>query len=136
MKVHRAGSRPSRKGPAETFSGTVRVDPVFMAEEPARQRSLMVTFEPGARTHWHTHPLGQMLYVVSGRGFAQVEGQAATPFGPGDVIWFEPGEKHWHGAAPDVAMVHMAIQEALDGSNVDWLEPVTDDQYGAATIEG
>jgi quercetin dioxygenase-like cupin family protein len=132
MIIHRAGSRPSREGPAETFTGRVRVDPVHMAEEPARQRSLVVTFEPGARTNWHTHPLGQMLFVMSGRGIAQVWGETPHDIRPGDVVWFEPGEKHWHGAAAATGMVHMAIQEALDGSNVDWLEAVTDDQYAGA----
>ena len=127
MIIHRAGSRPSRKGPKEFFTGTVRMDAVLMPDEPARQRSLLVTFEPGARTHWHTHPLGQMLYVMSGKGIAQVFGQDPQIIRPGDTVWFEPGEKHWHGAAPDVAMTHMAVQEDLNGSNVDWLEPVSDE---------
>ncbi len=130
MIIHRAGSRPSRVGPAETFSGSVRVDPINMPDPPARARSLNVTFEPGARTAWHTHPLGQTLIVTSGKGRAQKEGEAIHEIFPGDVIWFEPGERHWHGASPDTAMVHVAIQEADDtGSNVTWMEHVTDAEY-------
>ena len=131
MDIKRGGSRPSGKGPAEYFTGAVRVDPVIEAAAPARVRAAVVTFEPGARTAWHTHPLGQALLVVSGLGLAQSWGGPVQEIRPGDTVWFEPGEKHWHGAAPTVAMTHVAIQEALDGSPVDWLEQVSDEQYGA-----
>ena len=129
MLIHRVGSQPSRVGPAETFTGNVRVDPLIMADEPSRVRALNVTFEPGARTAWHTHPLGQTLIVTAGKGRAQKEGEPIQEIFPGDVVWFEPGERHWHGASPDVGMTHIAIQEALDGSNVDWLEHVEDADY-------
>lgn len=129
MDIKPAGSRPSETGPADYFTGNVRIDPVITAPEPARIRAALVTFEPGARTAWHTHPLGQTLHVVSGCGLAQTTGGAITPLRPGDTVWFAPGERHWHGAAPDCAMTHMALQEALDGSAVDWAEPVTDAQY-------
>ena len=131
MDIKRSGSRPSGKGPAEYFTGTVRIDPLFEAPEPARVRGASVTFEPGARTAWHTHPLGQTLIVTSGVGRAQREGGAIEEIRSGDVVWFAPGEKHWHGAAPTTAMMHIAIQEALNGSTVEWMEKVTDDQYRA-----
>jgi len=129
MEIKRSGSRPSGRGPAEYFTGAVRVDPLFEAPEPARARGAHVTFEPGARTAWHTHPLGQTLIVTSGRGLAQRWGGPIEEILPGDVIWFPPGEKHWHGAAPETAMSHIAVHEALNGSTVDWLEHVSDDQY-------
>jgi quercetin dioxygenase-like cupin family protein len=129
MEIKRCGSHPSGKGPAEYFAGTVRVDPLFEAADPARARGASVTFEPGARTAWHTHPLGQTLIVTSGVGRAQKWGSPVEEIRPGDVVWFEPGEKHWHGASPTVAMTHIAIQEALDGKVVDWKEKVSDEQY-------
>jgi quercetin dioxygenase-like cupin family protein len=129
MHIHRAGSRPSAKAPPDYFTGQVRQDPVIEAESPARLRAVMVTFEPGARTHWHTHPLGQTLIVTSGKGMAQKEGSAVEEIHPGDVVWFAPGERHWHGASPTTAMTHLAMQEALDGKAADWLQPVTDQQY-------
>lgn len=131
MDIKRAGSRPSAKGPPDYFTGTVRIDPLFEAAEPARARGAAVTFEPGARTAWHTHPLGQTLIVVSGCGRAQRFGGPVEEIRPGDVISFSPGEKHWHGAGPSTAMTHFAIQEALDGKTADWLEKVSDEQYGA-----
>ena len=129
MTVTRAGSRPSGKGPSDWFTGTVRVDPLFEASEPARVRGAAVTFEPGARTAWHTHPLGQTLIVLSGLGRVRRWDGPIEEIRPGDVVWIPPGEKHWHGASPTVAMTHLAIQEALDGKTVDWLEHVTDEQY-------
>jgi quercetin dioxygenase-like cupin family protein len=129
MEIKRCGSRPSGKGPAEYFTGTVRVDPLFEAADPARARGASVTFEPGARTAWHTHPLGQTLIVASGVGRVQKWGGPIEEIRPGDVVWFEPNEKHWHGAGPTVAMTHIAIQEALNGKVVDWMEKVSDDQY-------
>jgi quercetin dioxygenase-like cupin family protein len=129
MDIKRAGSRPSAKGPAEYFTGTVRMDPVIEAPDPSRLRAVIVTFEPGARTAWHTHPLGQTLLVISGLGRAQKRGGSIEEIRPGDVVWFAPGEKHWHGASPATAMCHLAIQEALDGKAVDWLEQVTDEEY-------
>ena len=129
MDIQRSGSRPSGKGPAEYFTGAVRIDPQFEAPAPARVRGASVTFEPGARTAWHTHPLGQTLIVTSGRGLAQRWGAPVEEIRPGDVVWFAPGEKHWHGAAPAAAMTHIAIQEALDGKVVDWMEKVSDAQY-------
>ena len=129
MEIKRVGTEPSTKGPAEYFTGTVRIDPLFSAPSPARAAGAAVTFEPGARTAWHTHPLGQTLIVTFGRGLAQREGGLVEEIRPGDVIWFEPGEKHWHGASPETAMQHVAIQEALDGKAVDWLEHVSDAQY-------
>ena len=129
MNITRAGSQPSNKGPADWFTGTVRIDPLFSAPAPARVACAAVTFEPGARTAWHTHPLGQTLIVLFGRGLAQREGGPIEEIRPGDVVWFAPGEKHWHGAAPDTAMQHIAIQEALDGKAVEWMEKVTDEQY-------
>ena len=131
MKITRAGSQPSGKGPAEWFTGTVRIDPLFQAEAPGRVAGAHVTFEPGARTAWHTHPLGQTLIVTSGRGRVQREGGPVEEIAPGDVVWFPAGEKHWHGAAPATAMTHIAIQEALDGRAVEWLEHVSDEQYGS-----
>jgi quercetin dioxygenase-like cupin family protein len=129
MDIKRAGSRPSIKGPADWFTGTVRIDALFDATSPARAAGGAVTFEPGARTAWHTHPLGQTLIVTFGHGWVQREGGAVEEIRPGDVVWFAPGEKHWHGASPETAMQHIAIQEALDGRAVDWLEHVTDEQY-------
>jgi quercetin dioxygenase-like cupin family protein len=129
MEIKRSGSRPAGKGPAEYFTGAVRIDPLFEAPEPARVRGASVTFEPGARTAWHTHPLGQTLIVTSGTGWVQRWGGPAQEIRPGDVVWFEPGEKHWHGATRRNAMTHIAIQEALNGSAVDWMEQVSDQQY-------
>ena len=131
MEIKRVGSQPSGRGPEAWFTGTVRVDPLFSAPEPARAGGALVTFEPGARTAWHTHPLGQTLIVTAGLGRVQREGGAIEEIRPGDVVWFPPGEKHWHGAGPTTAMSHIAIQEALNGSPVDWLEKVSDGQYGA-----
>jgi quercetin dioxygenase-like cupin family protein len=132
MDIMRSGSQPSGKGPAEWFTGTVRIDPLFQAHAPARAGGAAVTFEPGARTAWHTHPLGQTLIVTAGCGLVQREGGPIAEIRPGDVVWFPPGEKHWHGATPTVAMTHIAIQEALDGKAVEWLEHVSDQQYQAA----
>ena len=131
MDIKRSGSIPSAKGPGDYFTGTVRIDARFQGAEPARVGGATVTFEPGARTAWHTHPLGQTLLVISGLGRAQREGGAIKVIRPGDIIWFEPGEKHWHGASPTAAMSHIAIAESLDGRVVDWMEKVTDAQYGA-----
>ena len=133
MDIQRNGSRPAGKGPAEYFTGAVRVDPLFQALAPARVRGASVTFEPGARTAWHTHPLGQTLIVTAGCGLAQRWGDPIEVIRPGDVIWFPPGEKHWHGASATTAMTHFAIQEELDGKTVDWLEKVSDEQYQAGT---
>ncbi|UJW75044.1 (R)-mandelonitrile lyase [Rhizobium sp. SL42] len=132
MKITKAGSIASAKGPAEYFTGTVRIDARTQTENPARVGTATVTFEPGARTAWHTHPLGQTLIVVSGIGLAQREGAPIEEIRPGDIVWFAPGEKHWHGASPNVAMTHIAIHEALDGKSVDWLEHVTDAEYQPA----
>jgi quercetin dioxygenase-like cupin family protein len=132
MDIKRNGSQPSGKGPAEYFTGTVRIEPLIEAPEPARVRAAHVTFEPGARTAWHTHPLGQTLIVTSGFGRVQRDGGPVEEISPGDVIWFEPGEKHWHGASAHTAMSHIAVQEALDGSTVTWMEKVTDAQYQTA----
>lgn len=129
MEIKRAGSQPSSPGPANWFTGTVRIDPLFPATAPARAAGNAVTFEPGARTAWHTHPLGQTLIVTTGCGRVQREGGPIEEIRPGDVVVFAPGEKHWHGAAPTTAMTHLAIQEHLDGKAVEWLEPVTDAQY-------
>ena len=129
MEIKRIGSEPSRQGPAEYFTGTVRIDPLFQAPEPARTSAGSVTFEPGARTAWHTHPFGQTLIVVSGFGWVQREGGPIEEVRPGDVVWFPPGLKHWHGASPTTAMTHIAIQESQNGKNVDWLEKVSDEQY-------
>ena len=129
MDIKRNGSRPSQKGPDDWFTGTVRIDPLFQAPEPARTSAGQVTFEPGARTAWHTHPLGQTLIVVSGLGWVQREGGPVEEIRPGDVVWFPPGLKHWHGASATTAMTHIAVQESVGGKNVDWLEKVSDDQY-------
>ena len=131
MDIKRSGSQPSGKGPAEYFTGAVRIDPLFEASEPARVVGASVTFEPGARTAWHSHPLGQTLIVTAGQGRVQRLGGPIEDIRPGDVIWFSPGEKHWHGAAPNTAMTHIAIQEKLDGKTVDWMEKVSDEQYQA-----
>ena len=135
MDIKPSGSQPSAKGPAEYFTGYVRVDPLFEAPDPARARGASVTFEPGARSNWHTHPLGQTLIETSGCGLVQSWGGPIRVIRPGDVISCPPGEKHWHGAMPTTAMTHIAIQEALDGKVVDWMEKVTDEQYGAAHDE-
>jgi len=129
MEIKPSGSQPSSKGPANYFSGTVRIDPLFDAPAPARARGTSVTFEPGARTAWHTHPLGQTLIVTAGCGWAQRWGGAVEVIRPGDVVWFAPGEKHWHGATRTAAMTHIAVQEHLDGKAVDWLEQVSEEQY-------
>jgi quercetin dioxygenase-like cupin family protein len=129
MNIKRSGSQPSGKGPAEYFTGTVRIDPLFEAPDPARARGAIVTFEPGARSAWHTHPLGQTLIVTFGCGWVQREGGPIEEVRPGDVVWFPPGEKHWHGATPTTGMMHIAIQEAVNGKNVDWMEKVSDEQY-------
>jgi quercetin dioxygenase-like cupin family protein len=129
MEIKRIGSQPSGKGPAEYFTGTVRIDPLNNPPEPARAAMALVTFEPGARTAWHTHPLGQTLIVTSGCGWVQRQGDPKEEIRPGDVVYFEPGEKHWHGASTTTAMSHIAIQEKLNGSPVDWMEYVTDIQY-------
>ena len=131
MDITRSGSQPSGKGSAEYFTGQVRVDPLFQAPDPARVVGANVTFEPGARTAWHTHPLGQTLLVTAGRGRAQRWGGPIEEIHPGDVVWFPPGEKHWHGATPTTAMTHIAIQERLEGKTVDWMEKVSDEQYQA-----
>jgi len=131
MEIKRSGSVPSAKGPDDWFSGTVRIDPLIQAIEPARVACSVVTFEPGARTAWHTHPLGQTLIITSGCGLVQRWGGPVEEIRPGDVVWFPPGEKHWHGATPITAMSHIAIQEQLDGKAVDWMEKVSDEQYTA-----
>jgi quercetin dioxygenase-like cupin family protein len=130
MHITRGGSQPSRKGPTEYFTGAVRIDPLFQAPDPARVSGGSVTFEPGARSAWHTHPLGQTLIITSGLGWVQREGGPIEEVRPGDVVWFPPGLKHWHGATPTTAMTHVAIQEAVNGKNVEWLEHVSDEQYG------
>ena len=130
MEIKRNDTRPSSKGPADYFTGTVRVESLFEATAPARVRGANVTFEPGARTAWHTHPLGQTLIVTAGSGLVQRLGGPIEEIRLGDVVWFPPGEKHWHGASPKTAMTHIAIQEALDGKTVEWLEKVSDEQYG------
>src|SRR5688572_987809 len=130
MDIKRAGSQSSNKGSADWFSGSVRIDPLFQATAPARTFGACVTFEPGARTAWHTHPLGQTIIITAGCGWAQREGGPIEEIRPGDVVWFPPGEKHWHGATATTAMTHIAIQEALDGKTVEWLEKVSSEQYG------
>jgi quercetin dioxygenase-like cupin family protein len=130
MDIKRSGAEASRKGPAEWFTGAVRIDSLVQAPEPARVSAASVTFEPGARTAWHTHPLGQTLVVTFGGGWAQREGGPIEEIRPGDVVWFPPGEKHWHGATSTTGMTHIAIQEALDGKAVEWMEKVSDAQYG------
>jgi quercetin dioxygenase-like cupin family protein len=129
MDIKRSGSQPSSKGPAEYFTGAVRVDPLHQAPDPARASIASVTFEPGARTAWHTHPLGQTLIVTAGCGRVQRWGGPLEEIRPGDVVWIAPGEKHWHGAAPSTAMTHISIVEQLDGKSADWMEKVSDDQY-------
>ena len=131
MDIKRSGSQPSSKGPAESFTGAVRIDPLFQAPDPARTVGASVTFEPGARTAWHSHPLGQTLIVTAGCGRVQRWGGPIEDIRPGDVIWFSPGEKHWHGATATTAMTHIAIQEQLDGKTVNWMEKVSDEQYQA-----
>ncbi|MRX49144.1 cupin domain-containing protein [Paracoccus sp. S-4012] len=131
MKITRAGSLPSKPGPEDYFTGRVRLDAAFQTDAPARLRGATVSFEPGARTAWHTHPLGQTLIVTAGLGRCAREGGPVEELRPGDIVWFAPGEKHWHGAAPDVEMTHIALQEALDGVTADWLEKVSDADYGA-----
>jgi quercetin dioxygenase-like cupin family protein len=129
MEIRRIGTQASSKGPSDWFTGTVRIDPLFQASAPARVQSVNVTFEPGARTAWHTHPLGQTLLVMAGCGWVQRDGAPIEEVRPGDVIWFHPGEKHWHGATPTTAMTHIAIQEQLNGKAVDWMEKVSEEQY-------
>ncbi|HVJ08481.1 MAG TPA: cupin domain-containing protein [Acidisarcina sp.] len=129
MEIKRIGSQPSSRGPSDWFTGTVRIDQPFQAADPARVGGASVTFEPGARTAWHTHPLGQTLIVTAGCGWAQREGGPVEQIRPGDVVWFSPGEKHWHGATPTTSMTHIAIAETLNGKVVDWMEKVSDDQY-------
>jgi len=129
MEIKRIGSQQSRRGPDEYFTGSVRIDPLFQAPDPARVGAGSVTFEPGARTAWHTHPLGQTLIITSGCGWVQREGGPIEEVRPGDIVWFPPGEKHWHGATPTTGMTHTAIQESLNGKNVDWMEKVSDGQY-------
>ena len=129
MEIKRSGSQPSGKGPSEYFTGTVRIDPLFTPPDPARVAMALVTFEPGARTAWHTHPIGQTLIVTAGSGWVQREGEAIKNIYQGDVVWFSPSEKHWHGATATTAMSHIAIQEKLNGSPVDWMEQVTDEEY-------
>ncbi len=129
MEIRRSGSQPSAQGSSDYFTGAVRLDPLFQASEPARAVGASVTFEPGARTAWHTHPLGQTLIVTAGCGRAQRWGGPIEEIHPGDVIWFPPGEKHWHGATPTTAMTHIAVQEQLDGKTVEWMEHVGDGQY-------
>lgn len=133
MDIKKVGSQASVKGPSEWFTGTVRIDPLFQANDPARAMGASVTFEPGARTAWHTHPLGQTLIVTAGCGWVQREGCPIEEIHPGDVVWFPPGEKHWHGATPTTAIIHIAIQEQLNGKAVDWLEHVSDEQYQAGS---
>jgi len=135
IDIKRNGSRLSQKGPENWFTGTVRIDPLFQAPEPARVGAGQVTFEPGARTAWHTHPLGQTLIVTAGLGWVQREGGTIEEIRPGDVVWFPPGLKHWHGASPTTAMTHIAIQESLGGKNVDWMEKVSDEQYRRSSKE-
>jgi 4-carboxymuconolactone decarboxylase len=132
IKIARSGSQPSRQGPAENFTGSVRVDPLFQANAPARTSGSLVTFEPGARSAWHTHPLGQILLVTAGTGRVQRWGDPIEEIRQGDVVWIPPGQKHWHGASPNSSMAHIALVEALDGKAVDWMEKVSDAQYGAA----
>ena len=129
MEIKRNNAQPSGKGPSDWFTGAVRIDSLFQPTDPARTAGASVTFEPGARTAWHTHPLGQTLIITSGNGWVQREGGPVEEVNPGDVVWFSPGEKHWHGATPTKAMTHIAIQEQLNGKAVDWMEQVTNDQY-------
>ena len=129
MKILKAGTRPSRQAPEKNFTGVVWQDPLFKAEEPGRVQANQVTFTPGARTNWHTHPLGQILYILSGSGRVQIWGEEIRQVTAGDVVWFPPGEKHWHGAGPETTMVPLSLTEFLDGKGADWLEPVTDGEY-------
>ena len=129
MQISRAGSKPSKPGPQDWFTGTVRIDSPFQGEEPSHIQGATVTFEPGARTAWHTHPLGQTLFILSGLGWAQRESGPVEEIRPGDIVWFSPQEKHWHGASREAAMSHLALQESLGGKVVDWLEKVSDEQY-------
>lgn len=129
MKIQRAGSQPSAKGPADWFTGAVRIDPLFQPADPARAAGNTITFEPGARTAWHTHPLGQTLIVTAGKGWVQREGGSIEEVFPGDVVWFPPALKHWHGATATTGMTHIALQEHLNGKMVDWMEQVSDEQY-------
>jgi quercetin dioxygenase-like cupin family protein len=132
MELRKNGSQPSARGPAEYFTGTVRVDQLFKSPAPSRSNGAYVTFEPGARSNWHTHPLGQTLICTAGCGYVQSEGEPVHVIRPGDVVWCPPNEKHWHGASSTTAMTHIAIQEELNGKVVDWMEKVTDEQYSAA----
>ena len=136
MDIRKCGSQPSAKGSAEYFTGNVRIDPLFQSSEPARASGAYVTFEPCARSNWHTHPLGQTLVVTAGCGLVQSWGGPIQEIRPGDVIWCPPSEKHWHGATGTAAMTHIAIQEALDGKVVEWLEKVSEEQYQAAQPQG
>jgi quercetin dioxygenase-like cupin family protein len=129
MEITRIGSQPSAKGPQEWFTGAVRIDPLFQPNDARRTAAATVTFEPGSRTAWHTHPLGQTLIILTGCGWAQRDGGPIEEIHPGDVVWFSPGEKHWHGATPTTAMTHIATQENLNGKVVDWMEKVSDEQY-------
>jgi quercetin dioxygenase-like cupin family protein len=135
MKIHRAGDRPSQSANPEYFTGTVRMDPVVSGDDESAVKILMVTFEPGARTAWHTHPAGQSLHIVSGLGLAGSEGQPVQVLRPGDTVWFAPGERHWHGASPDCAMTHLAVQTAVEGKTADWQEHVEDADYNAPRAE-
>ena len=135
MELKRAGSQPSQKGPADWFTGNVRIDPLNTAPQPSRVSCGSVTFEPGARSAWHTHPLGQTLYVVSGVGRIQTKGGPVREIRAGDVVWIPPGEKHWHGGAPTTSMVHIAMQESLDGNHATWMEHVTDAEYAVKVGE-
>jgi quercetin dioxygenase-like cupin family protein len=135
MDIHLAGSRPTRRAPKEWFTGTVLQDPIIAAEAPARLVVNRVSFEPGARTNWHSHPLGQTLYVIAGAGRVQTKGGPVREIKPGDVVWIPPGEKHWHGGSPTTGMTHMAMQEALDGNTADWMEPVNDAEYAVKVGE-
>lgn len=132
MDIRPAGGVPTRRGPAEYFTGAVLMDPIIAAPAPARINVLRVSFEPGARTAWHTHPLGQTLHVLTGIGRVQLMGEPVREIRPGDTVWIAPGEKHWHGAAPETAMTHLALQEALDGETADWMEQVSEEDYAAA----
>lgn len=135
MEIRHAGDRPSQSAGSDYFTGQVRFDPVVSGDDASPTKALMVTFEPGARTAWHTHPAGQTLYIVSGLGLAGTDGGPVRVLRPGDTVWFEPGERHWHGASPDCAMVHLAIQTAVDGTAADWMEHVSDADYGAPRAE-
>lgn len=134
MEIMKSASRDATQGPAEYFTGEVRIDPIHSAPEPARLRAVIVTFQPTARTAWHTHPLGQTLHVLSGVGLAQSQGGPIREIHPGDTVWFAPGEKHWHGAAPDQAMTHLAMQEAQDGDAVTWMTHVSDEEYAGGNV--